>query len=77
VATKLNIASSQHTEETFKRILGGAASVVKGLGSLRNKIGDAHGLGKKLVRPSAHHTQLAVNMAGTMATFIVETWKNE
>jgi Abortive infection C-terminus len=74
VATKLNIAPSQHTEETFKRILGGATSVVEGLGSLRNKIGDAHGHGKKAVRPSARHAQLAVNLAGTMATFIVETW---
>jgi hypothetical protein len=61
----------------LKRILGGATSVVEGLGSLRNKIGDAQGQGKKAVRPSARHAQLAVNMAGTMATFIVETWKKE
>ena len=74
VATKLKIAPSQHTEETFKRILGGAVSVIEGLGSLRNKIGDAHGHGKRAVRPSARHAQLAVNLAGTMATFIVETW---
>ena len=77
VATKLNIAPSKYTEETFKRILGGATSVVEGLGSLRNKIGDAHGQEKKAVRPSARHAQLAVNMAGTMATFIVETWNKE
>jgi hypothetical protein len=74
VATKLNIAPSQHTEESFKRILGGATNVVEGLGSLRNKIGDAHGHGKKAVRPSGRHAQLAVNFAGAMATFIVETW---
>jgi hypothetical protein len=74
VATKLNIAPSQHTQDTFRRILGGATSVVEGLGSLRNKIGDAHGHGGRPVRPSARHAQLAVNLAGTMATFIVETW---
>jgi hypothetical protein len=74
VATKLNIAPSQHTEEIFRRILGGATSVVEGLGSLRNRIGDAHGQGKKAVRPGARHAELAVNLAGTMATFIVETW---
>jgi hypothetical protein len=74
VATKLNIAPSQHTEDIFRRILGGATSVIEGLGSLRNKIGDAHGHGKNAVRPSARHAQLAVNLAGTMATFIVETW---
>jgi hypothetical protein len=76
VATKLNIAPSQHTEDIFKRILGGATSVVEGLGSLRNKIGDAHGHGKKVIRPSARHAQLAVNLAGTVATFIVETWND-
>jgi Abortive infection C-terminus len=43
VAMNLNIAPSQHTVETFMRILGGATSVVEGIGSLRNKIGDAHG----------------------------------
>jgi hypothetical protein len=74
VAMQLQIAPSQHTEETFRRILGGATSVVEGLGSLRNKIGDAHGRGGKPVRPSARHAQLAVNLAGAMATFIVETW---
>ena len=74
VAAKLNIAPSQHTEETFRRILGGATSIVEGLGSLRNKVGDAHGQGSKAVRPSARHAQLAVNLAGAMATFIIETW---
>lgn len=74
VATTLNVAPSQHTEEAFKRILGGATSVVEGLGSLRNKIGDAHGKGKAAVRPGPRHAQLAVNLAGAMATFLVETW---
>lgn len=74
VAMKLQIAPSQHTEDAFKRILGGATSVVEGLGSLRNKIGDAHGQGGKPVRPSPRHAQLAVNLAGAMATFLVDTW---
>ncbi len=74
VATKLQIAPSQHTEDVFKRILGGATSVVEGLGSLRNKIGDAHGQGGKPIRPSARHAQLAVNFAGAMATFLIDTW---
>jgi hypothetical protein len=74
VALKLQVAPSQHTEEAFKRILGGATSVVEGLGSLRNKIGDAHGQGRKAIRPTARHAQLAVNLAGAMATFLVDTW---
>lgn len=74
VATKLKIAPSQYSEEAFKRILGGATSVVEGLGSLRNKIGDAHGQGRNPVRPAARHAQLAVNLAGAMAIFLVDTW---
>jgi hypothetical protein len=74
VGLQLQVAPSQHTEDTFKRILGGAVSIVEGLGSLRNKIGDAHGQGKRPIRPTARHAGLAVNLAGAMATFIVETY---
>ena len=47
--------------------------MVEGLGTLRNKIGDAHGKGGKPVRPARRHARLAVNLAGAMATFMVET----
>lgn len=74
VAKALNLAPNQHTEEAIKAILGGAMTVVNGIGTLRNKLSDAHGRGGKLpVRPSQRHASLAVNMAGTVAVFIVET----
>ncbi len=76
VATELNLSPSQHTEEVFKQILGGCSSIVNGLGVLRNRLGDAHGQGSKPVRPAARHAELAVNLAGTMALFIVETYLN-
>jgi hypothetical protein len=76
VATVLKLAPSQYSEEAFRRILGGATSVVEGLGSLRNKIGDPHGQGRAAVRPLPRHAQLAVNLAGAMATFLIETWQN-
>lgn len=75
VAEKLNLAPSQHTEESFKVILGSCHQIVERLGTLRNKVGDAHGRGGKPVKPSARHAHLAVNLAGTMATFLVETWQ--
>lgn len=71
VAQRLNLAPSSHTEEVFKQILGGCASVVGGLGAVRNKISDAHGRGAGGPRPSPRHAQLAVNLAGAMATFLV------
>lgn len=72
-ADVLNLAPSQHTERTFKAILGGCHTIVQNLGTLRNRIGDAHGQGRKPVRPVARHATLAVNLAGSMATFLIET----
>ena len=74
---ELNIAPSQHTEEIFKQILGGVSSVVNGLGALRNRLGDAHGKGKAQVRPAQRHAQLAVNLAGATALFLIETWQSK
>jgi len=69
----LNLAPSQHSEIAFKRILGGASSVVEGLGTLRNKVGDAHSAGRKQIKTAPRHAALAVNMAGSMALFLIET----
>jgi len=73
-AKTLNLAPNQHTEEAIKAILGGAMNMVNGIGTLRNRLSDAHGRGGKLpVKPSARHASLAVNLAGAIATFLVET----
>lgn len=73
VSRLLQLAPSQHSEEAFKAILGGAHTVVNGLGTLRNRLSDAHGRGGRPVRPSPRHASLAVNMAGAVATFLIET----
>ncbi|WP_375571686.1 abortive infection family protein [Ahrensia marina] len=75
VSELLNLAPSQHTEETFRAILGGCHSVVQNLGTLRNRMGDAHGQGKNPVRPAKRHAGLAVNLAGAMSVFLLETWE--
>lgn len=74
-AEVLNIAPSQHSEDAFKRILGGCTSVIEGLGTLRNRVGDAHGHGHARVRPAPRHAELAVNLAGAMTSFLVATWE--
>lgn len=74
-AKLLNLAPNQHTEEPIKAILGGATTLVNGIGTLRNRLSDSHGRGGKLpVRPSPRHASLAVNTAGAIATFLVETY---
>lgn len=71
----LKLAPDDHSEQVFKQILGNCQSVVESLGALRNKLGDAHGIGPKRARPAARHAELAVNLAGSMATFLVATWE--
>lgn len=74
LAKVLKLAPDDHTETVFRQILGSCQSVVESLGSLRNKISDAHSRGPRRVRPAARHAQLAVNLSGAMATFLVDTW---
>lgn len=74
-ARELNMAPDQHVEEPIRMILGGAMNLVNGIGTLRNRFSDAHAPGGKIpVKPSARHAALAVNMAGAMATFMIETF---
>ncbi|MFO0452959.1 MAG: abortive infection family protein [Pseudomonadota bacterium] len=74
-AKQLNLAPAQHSEQLFKQILGSCQAVVEGLGAIRNRYGDAHGKGKSGTKPAARHAALAVNLAGTMATFLLQTWE--
>lgn len=75
-AHSLRLAPEQHQEDLFKRILGSCQAVVIGVGMLRNKLSDAHGRSTRQVRPGPRHAALAVNLAGSMATFLVETYEH-
>jgi hypothetical protein len=72
-AEVLVLAPNQQTEMTLKRMLGSCQQVVNTLGELRNKVGDAHGMGTQPAKPALRHASLAVNLAGAMAMFLVET----
>ena len=67
----------QHQEQLFKSILGSCQNIVASLGAVRNKIGDAHGTRPRAVKPKPRHAELAVNLAGTMASFLVATWQEQ
>ncbi len=70
----LQLAPTQHTEKVFKSILGNCQSIVGNLANLRNRLGDSHGQGKRYVKPVARHAELAVNLAGSVAMFLIATW---
>jgi hypothetical protein len=72
-AKLLNLAPSQHTEQVFKQILGSCQTIVEGVGAVRNRLSDAHGKGKRPIRPAPRHAELVVNLAGTMAVFLAST----
>ena len=74
-AEKLNLAPHQQQEPVFKAILGNCQSVVNYLATIRNRVGDAHGQGRRPIKPKPRHAELAVNLAGTMAAFLISTWK--
>ena len=74
-AKVLNLAPSQHTEEVFKQILGSCTAVIEGLGTLRNRLSDAHGKGKTGVKPAPRHAELAVNLSGSLASYLLATWE--
>ncbi|HJE03034.1 MAG TPA: abortive infection family protein, partial [Aliarcobacter thereius] len=75
VAKLLNLAPEQHQEAIFKQILGGSSAIVNGLGQMRNKLGDSHGTDGLKVKPKERHSELAVNLAGSMAIFLFKTFK--
>lgn len=75
LSKKLKLAPDDHTEQVFKQLLGSCQQIVELLGSLRNKLGDAHSGGPRRAKPAPRHAELAVNLAGSMATFLVSTWE--
>lgn len=77
VAKLLNLAPEQHQEVIFKQILGGSSAIVNGLGQMRNKLGDSHGTNGLSAKPEERHSELAVNLAGTMSIFLYKTYKEK
>ena len=77
VADELNLSPSLHHEDIFKKILGGCQTTVEGLGTLRNKLSDAHGRGKTVYKIKPRHAELAINLAGSMSKFLLETYEDK
>jgi len=74
VAERLNLAASQQSAETLRSVFGSVSNVVGRLAEFRNRHGDSHGHGREAVEIDPRHAALAVNLAGSVAAFIVETW---
>ena len=44
---------------------------------MRNKLGDSHGTNGLSAKPKERHSELAVNLAGTMSIFLYKTYKEK
>lgn len=73
VQKTLRLSPADQTEDRFRAILGACTTVVKEIGSVRNRHSDAHAPGRKSYRVAPRHAALAVNLAGSMALFLIET----
>lgn len=72
-AAAIGLSPGSQNIDVFKQILGGCHAVADGLASLRNRLGDAHGKSPRYVKPKARHATLAINLAGAMSVFLIET----
>lgn len=72
-ASAMKIAPDQHSEQVVKQILSGVTTVVGGLAAMRNSLSEAHGRGKRSVRPAPRHAKLAVNAGFAVAGFLIDT----
>lgn len=57
-----------------KRILGGLASIVDGVGAYRTHIGSAHGRGVEPPKIVTSEARLAVHASHTIVIFVMECW---
>ena len=75
VAKNLKLSPGDYSDDILRQILSGCSSVITGLGSVRNKFGDAHGKSARHFKPAPRHAELSVNLAGAMAMFLLQTHK--
>jgi len=57
-------------ERPLKQVLSGLTSIVGGISSLSNRMGDRH---VRSYKPAKHHAELVVNAGKTMANFLFQT----
>jgi hypothetical protein len=75
--SSLKLAPNQQTDVLFRSLSGSIQKVISDLSVLRNKLGDSHGKSTSSAKPEKHHAQLAVNLAGSIANFLVASRESE
>ena len=72
-ARLLDLSPDQQSKQSFKQLSGACGSIVHSIYSIRNQFGDAHGRSGSATDPLQRHAEFAVNIAGSLALFLVRT----
>jgi hypothetical protein len=69
---RLSLLPDGQDDEDVRRLLGGLANVAYAVGSLRTKMGSAHGRGDGHVEPDQPLAELCVNAASTAGVYLLK-----
>ena len=69
----LGLSPDKPTQSIFLDVLDGCVGITLGVGMMRNLYSDAHGRGLGEAKAAPRHARLAVNAAGTVTMFLIET----
>lgn len=70
----LKLSPEQAANDDFRALFRGTISIVQSIGSLRTRLGDAHGAAPLRGAPLERHARLAVSIAGALCLFLLETY---
>lgn len=73
----LSMTPREQTDDAIRRLLGNCQSIVSGIASVRNDIGDAHGKHDGEQVASSIEAEFAVNLASSVATYMLHRAKSE
>jgi Abortive infection C-terminus len=71
------IAPNTKGAEAISRVMGSLGSIAQGINELRGSYGTGHGPDGKARGLHGRHARLAVGMASTLATFLLETHREQ
>lgn len=71
------VDSDARGKDAIKRVLGSLGSIAQGINELRGSYGTGHGPDGRARGLHGRHARLAVGMASTLATFLLETHREQ
>lgn len=76
VKRHIRLDAASYEDEDMRKVLGGLASIVDGIGAFRTRAGSAHGRGRNAYRVAPRHAVLAMGAAHSLVLFLMETWED-